>query len=141
MKEIRSEIDILASPEKVWEILTDLEKYQEWNPFLHHASGMTELGGKVDVTFKYGSKDMTLHCTVTKNEAKAELRWRYHVGLPFLYQGEHIFVLEQRGTNLIHFTDKEVFTGLLIPFMVKENDTGDFEAMDKALKARAEGTE
>jgi uncharacterized protein YndB with AHSA1/START domain len=43
MKEIRSEIEIQASPEKVWKILTDLDKYQEWNPFLHHAGGKTEL--------------------------------------------------------------------------------------------------
>jgi hypothetical protein len=138
MKEIRSEIDIQASAEKVWQILTALDKYPEWNPFLHHAIGKAELGAKVDVIFKYGSKDMTLHCVVTKNEPNHELRWKYHVGAPFLYQGEHCFVIEPAGDNLVHFTDKEIFTGLLIPFMVNENDKGGFEAEDQALKARAE---
>jgi hypothetical protein len=138
MKEIRSDIEIHASADKIWQVLTALDKYTEWNPFLHHASGSVELGEKVDVTFKYGSKDMTLHCTVTKNDPNHELRWKYHVGLPFLYQGEHCFVIEPAGDNLVRFIDKEIFTGLLIPFMVNENDRGDFEAMDKALKARAE---
>jgi hypothetical protein len=96
------------------------------------------MGAKVDVTFKYGSKNMTLHCTVVKLEPNHELRWRYHVGLPFLYQGEHCFVIKPAGDNLIHFIDIEIFSGLLVPMMVKENDTRDFEAMDKALKARAE---
>jgi hypothetical protein len=136
MKEIRSEIDIQASAGEVWHVLTALDKYTEWNPFLHHAIGKTELGAKVDITFKYGSRDMTLHCTVTKYEPNQELRWRYHVGLPFLYQGEHCFVIEPTGNNQVHFTDKEVFTGLLIPLMVKENDNGDFAAMDRALKDR-----
>jgi hypothetical protein len=138
MKEIRAEIDIHASAEKVWEVLTALDKYPEWNPFLHHAIGKAEMGAKVEVIFKYGSKDMTLHCTVVKVDPNHELRWRYHVGLPFLYQGEHCFVIEQAGDNLVHFIDKEIFTGLLIPFMVKENDRGGFEAEDQALKARVE---
>lgn len=138
MKEIRSEIDIQASAGKVWQVLTALDKYSEWNPFLHHAIGKAEMGAKVDVIFKYGSKDMTLHCTVTKVEPNHELRWRYYVGLPFLYQGEHCFVIEPAGDNLVHFIDKEIFTGLLIPFMVKENNNHDFESEDQALKARVE---
>jgi hypothetical protein len=138
MKEIRTEIDIHASADNVWQVLTTLDKYQEWNPFLHHATGNTELGAKVNITFKYGTRDMTLHCTITKNELNHELRWRYHVGLPFLYQGEHLFVMESSGENQIHFVDKEVFTGLLIPFLVNVKDKGGFEAMDQALKARVE---
>jgi hypothetical protein len=140
MKEIRAEIDILATPERVWQVLTALDKYPEWNPFLHHAVGKVELGAKVEVIFKYGSKDMTLHCMVVKVEPNHELRWRYHVGASFLYQGEHCFTIEPAGDNRVHFIDREVFTGILIPFMVKENDTTGFEAEDKALKARAEST-
>jgi hypothetical protein len=138
MKEIRTEIDILESTDKVWRILTALDKYPEWNPFLHHAIGKAELGAKVDVIFKSGSKDMTLHCTIIKVDPNHELRWRYHVGHPSLFQGEHCFVIESVGKNLLHFIDKEIFTGLLIPFMVNENDKSRFEAMDQALKVRAE---
>jgi hypothetical protein len=138
MKEIRSEIDIQASAEKVWQVLTTLDKYSEWNPFLQHASGKAELGEKVDVTFKNGSKDMILHCIVVKVEPNHELRWKYHIGLPFLYQGEHSFVIEPSGDNRVHFIDKEIFTGLLVPFLVKENDNGGFAAEDQALKARVE---
>lgn len=138
MKEIKSEIDIQASAEKIWQVLTDLENYQEWNPFLHHAAGKVEMDGNVNVTFVFGSRDMTLHCTVVKLEPYHELRWRYHVGFPFLYQGEHIFIMEPAGDGRVHFIDKEVFKGLLVPLLVKEDDTGGFIAMDQALKARVE---
>jgi hypothetical protein len=138
MKEIRTEIDIQATPAKVWLILTALDKYPEWNPFLHHAIGKAEMGGKVDVVFKYGSKDMTLHCVVTRFEPGRELSWRYHIGLPFLYHGEHIFTIEKKGNDKVHFVDREVFTGLLVPFLVNEKDRSGFEAMDKALKIEAE---
>ncbi len=31
---LHTEIDIEAPPETVWRILTDLERYGEWNPFV-----------------------------------------------------------------------------------------------------------
>jgi uncharacterized protein YndB with AHSA1/START domain len=73
MKELRTEIEIQASPEKVWQILTDLDKYSEWNPYIHHAIGKALLGEKVDITFLSGSKDMILHCTVVEAQPNRKL--------------------------------------------------------------------
>jgi hypothetical protein len=141
MKELRTEIEIQASPDKVWQVLTNLDRYTEWNPFIHHAIGKAKVGEKVDITFRSGSKDMTLHCTVVKVEPNRELCWKYHVILPGLWSGEHSFTIEPMGANRVRFIDKEMFSGLLIPLQAKDIDTNsrrDFEAMDKALKARAE---
>ena len=33
-KEIRGEIEIMASPQKVWKALTDFEAFTDWNPFI-----------------------------------------------------------------------------------------------------------
>jgi len=141
MKELCTEIDIQASPEKVWQVLTNLEKYPEWNPFIHHAIGSAKVGEKVDITFRSSLKDMTLHCTVIKAEPNKELCWEYHVILPGLFRGEHSFIIETAGPKKVHFIDREIFNGLLVPFLAKDIDTNskrDFEKMDKALKARAE---
>jgi hypothetical protein len=141
MKELRTEIEIQATPEKVWQALTSLDKYPEWNPFIHHANGKAELGEKVDITFKSGSKEMTLHCTVVKVEPNKELRWKYHVVLPILFNGEHSFIIEQVESNKVRFVDREIFNGILVSSQAKDIDTNSkqgFEAMDKALKARAE---
>ncbi|MBP7998152.1 MAG: SRPBCC domain-containing protein [Chloroflexi bacterium] len=141
MKELRTEIEIQASPEQVWQILTDLDKYPEWNPFIHHASGKAQVGEKVDITFQSGSKEMTLHCQVLAVTPSKELCWKYHVIHPSLFRGEHHFTIEPMGSNQVRFIDREVFNGLFVPLQAKDIDTHSklgFEAMDKALKARAE---
>jgi hypothetical protein len=141
MKELRTEIEIQATPDQVWQVLTSLDQYPEWNPFIHHAIGKAKVGEKVDITFRSGSKEMTLHCIVVKVEPNKELRWKYHVMLPFLFSGEHSFIIEQIEGNQIRFIDREIFNGLLVSTQAKDIDTHSkqgFEAMDKALKARAE---
>ena len=141
MKELRTEIEIQASPEKVWQILTDLAKYPEWNPLITRAIGKATVGARVDITVPSGSKEMILHCTVAKAEPNRELCWKYHVILPNLFRGEHSFIVEPMGTNRVRFVDREIFNGLLVPLQAKDIDTNSkrgFEEMDKALKARAE---
>jgi hypothetical protein len=142
MKELRTEIEIQATPEKVWQILTDLDKYPQWHPYAR-AVGKTVIGEQVDLTIKSASKEMVLHCKVTKAEPNRELRWKYHVGLNALFSGEHSFIIEPLDANRVRFVDREVFGGVLVPLQAKDIDTNSkngFEAMDKALKARAEQT-
>ena len=141
MKELRTEIEIQASPESVWQALTNLDQYPEWNPFIHHAVGKAQVGQNVDITFHSGSKEMTLHCTVIKVEPNHELCWKYHVMLPGLFSGEHRFTIEPMGANRVRFIDLEIFNGLLVPLQARDIDTNSkrgFEEMDQALKTRAE---
>lgn len=141
MKELRTEIEIDASPERVWQILADLARWPEWNPFIAPAIGKAEVGARVDITVPSGAGRRVLHCTVLRAEPNRELCWKYHVGLPALFGGEHGFTIELLGANRVRFVDREVFHGLLVPLQAKDIDTNarrGFEAMDQALKARAE---
>lgn len=144
MHELCTQVEIQASSEKVWQVLTDFEKYPNWNPFIHHAIGNAEAGERIDITFRSASKEMLLHCQVIKAEPSRELIWNYHVVLPALFRGEHHFTIQPIGTNRVLFIDKEIFHGLLVPLQVKDIDTHSrrgFEAMDVALKTRAEAME
>ncbi len=38
-KELASSIDINASPEEVWSVLTDFAKFPDWNPFMRWIKG------------------------------------------------------------------------------------------------------
>ena len=141
MKELRTEIEIQASPEKVWQVLKSLDRYPEWNPFIHHAIGKVKVGETVDIDFQPDSKGLKLHCTVVTVNQNRELCWKYHVILPGLFRGEHSFTIEQIESNKVRFIDREIFNGLLVPLQARDIDTNTkhgFEAMDKALKARAE---
>lgn len=143
MKELYTEIEIQASPEKVWQVLTDLDQYPDWNPFIHHALGKAKESEKVDITFRSGSKEMTLHCQVITVKPNQELCWKYHVIAPVLFSGIHTFKIEPMETNRVRFIDREIFSGWLVPLQARDIDTNSrkgFEEMDKALKARAEET-
>ena len=39
MQVVTSSIEIAASPERVWQVLTDFASYPKWNPFILSLSG------------------------------------------------------------------------------------------------------
>jgi hypothetical protein len=142
MKELRSEIEIDASAERVWQLLTDFAHFPQWNPFIRRASGNVKLGERLDVYMQpSGANGMTFRPTVLKAEPNRELRWIGHLLIPGLFDGEHIFNIEPLGTNRVRFVQREIFTGLLVPLLAKRLDTDTqrgFEEMNQALKVRAE---
>lgn len=89
---------------------------------------------------------MTFHPKVTIVEDQRVFEWLGKLGLPGIFDGRHRFELEPTSTGT-RFTQTEAFKGLLVRFMRRSLDTQTmegFEAMNSALKARAEahaGTE
>ena len=47
MKTVSATAWIDASPMKVWAILTDLSRYQDWNPLFREASGEIAVGRRI----------------------------------------------------------------------------------------------
>jgi len=141
MRENRDEVIIQAAPEEVWEVLTDLGKHAEWNPWIYRAEGKIELGGKVKLSAKSGSMDMNYNCLVVKVEPNREFQWNWHIVLPFLFRGEHTFTIEPAGEKSIRFVNVEIFKGLLVPLFTRFLATDGKDsmlAMDQALKDRVE---
>lgn len=140
--ELHSQIEIQASAERVWKLLTDLASFDQWNPFIPRASGDIQVGERLRITMQpSGAVAMTFRPTVLKAEPERELRWLGHLLIPGLFDGEHIFIIEPLGTNRTRFSQHETFTGLLVPLFARSlrNDTlRGFEEMNQALKHRAE---
>ena len=141
MKENRNEIEIQSTPEKVWEVLTAFDKYPEWNPLLCRVEGKLIVGDKINLTAKSASSEMELLCTVLTVEPNRQFSWKFHVGAPFLFRGEHIFKIERIDEHKVRFIDREIFHGLLVPLQAKNlemNAKPAMIAMGEALKARVE---
>lgn len=140
--ELRTEIEIDAPPATVWAILTDLATYRDWNPFITSAAGTLAVGERlVNRLGPPGGKPITFEPTVTEVDAGRSLEWLGRLVLPGLFDGRHRFELvgDGGGTRLLQ---TERFTGVLVPLLRKSLDTrtrAGFEAMNAALKARAEG--
>ena len=141
MRELRTQIEIQASPESVWGILTDFARFAEWNPLMNLEGPVSE-GAKLRLRLgSPGKKVMELRPTVTRVIPNRELRWLGRLVLPGIFDGEHIFQIEPGTDGKVRFVHRENFSGILVPFFWKRLDSEvrkGFEDMNEALKARAE---
>ena len=48
-KQIKTSININASCETIWNILTDFERYPDWNPFIKSILGDVKVGNRVKI--------------------------------------------------------------------------------------------
>ncbi|HLM33283.1 MAG TPA: SRPBCC domain-containing protein [Gaiellaceae bacterium] len=143
MKELRTQIEVEATPERVWEILTDFAAYPEWNPFIQRIEGEAALGSKLEVRIEPpGGRAMNFKPTVLEVAPRQELRWLGRVLVPGLFDGEHSLRIEAVDDSRVRFVQAERFTGLLVPLFGKvlEKTQRGFTAMNEALKRRAEAT-
>ncbi len=141
MKTIETSILINSSPEEVWSLLTDFSRMSEWNPFIHHISGVVEKGNTIKVTAQLpGGKGMTFNPVLLNVDENKEMRWKGKFLIPGLFDGEHYFRIEEVDSRHIRFIHGEIFSGFLIFFlggMLKDTEKG-FNQMNEALKSRAE---
>jgi len=119
-REIRTEIDIAAPPEAVWDVLSRLDAWSEWNPVI---AGVTLRGplregtrGTLTIALPAPLGRQTLTVQLVTVRPSQELAWRG--GVAGVIQGVHGFRLEPtaRGTRLVH---TEVFAGVLAPVLVR----------------------
>jgi hypothetical protein len=141
MRELSTSIDIEAPPETVWAVLTDFDRYPEWNPFMR-VVGRPNDGARlvVDVT-PPGQRGFRFRPTVTRVERGHELRWVGRLFVPGLYDGEHRFTLEATDDGRTRLTHAESFGGVFVRVVnrvVGAATERGFHEMNAALKARAE---
>jgi hypothetical protein len=140
--EITTRIIINASANKVWEVLTDFNKYAEWNPFITSITGNPEIGNKINVRLVLpGSKGMNMSPRVKAFTTNREFRWLGHLLFTGIFDGEHKFELTDNSDGTTTFIQSEKFKGILVPFLKKmlNGKTVDgFNQMNSALKKRCE---
>ncbi len=141
-RQIHTEIEIQATPEQVWDVLTDFAAYPEWNPFIQRIAGNVAVGAKLDAFLQPpGNRGMGFRPTVLAATPARELRWLGHLGFSGIFDGEHIFRIEPVGADRVRFVEEEHFAGVLAPLFLRfiEGSTkAGFVAMNEALKARVE---
>ncbi|MCZ6867784.1 MAG: SRPBCC domain-containing protein, partial [Chloroflexi bacterium] len=88
-----------------------------------------------------GGKGMAIKPTVLKVDENRELRWRGSL-LNGLFSGEHSFIIQGVSEGKVRFMHSESFKGVLAPLMwpiIRKSTRRGFEAMNEALRDRAEG--
>ena len=143
VQEIRTEIEISAPPSKVWEIITDINKWHEWSPIINASQGEASVGSVLNITMmgKDKGKDGPEYSPVITEFSQPDyFHWRAYMLAGFIFTNDKIFKLEETetGTKLTHM---ETFKGLLAPIFCSqmEKDVPPMlNSMNKALKGLAE---
>lgn len=137
--ELRTEITIDGTPDQVWTVLTDLDAYDEWNPFIVSSSGTVQPGATLTNTMRDATGETTFAPTVLTATPGHELRWLGKLGPGAVFDGEHAFLIESIGPGRIRLTQTERFTGVLVPFFrgqLHDKTLPQFHAMNQALARR-----
>jgi hypothetical protein len=143
-KQLRTEINIDATPERVWQVLTDFQAYPRWNPFMTRVSGTPAPGERLTIHMQpEGGRAMTFRPTVREAVPHRRLRWLGHLLVPGIFDGEHSFTIEPLDGGGVRLVQQEDFRGILVPLLAKSLDRRTlpaFERMNRALKQRVERT-
>jgi len=137
MVEVTESIDVPAPPAVVWEILTDVEAYPEWNTLLS-ITGDFAVGNAVSATLSVpGLPTVPFSPTITEMVPERELRWESElVGVA----AEHAFLLEPTDSGHTRFVQREWITGPLAGPLLggfERRMRRGFEQMNVGLRRRA----
>ncbi|MEU9201030.1 SRPBCC domain-containing protein [Streptomyces sp. NPDC048332] len=143
---LTTSIEIEASSDEVWQVLTDLPAYPQWNPFMTSIE-VTSQGHRLEegATLRNVMHDRTGDSVFTPEvltlEPGRELRWLGRMGPGWIADGEHRFVIEEIGDGRVRLTQSEAFTGVAVPFAkgkLRTDTLPQFRAMNEALARRVE---
>lgn len=143
MKTLRTQIQIRAVPEQVWNVLTDFDHYQDWNPFICRAVGHPERGGDLIVQCQgQGLQPTTLHCEITECIPFHTLAWEWKIGAQWMCSGAQQFTIRSLG-SIVLFEQRIMMEGPLLPLFarhLRDSCSDGVRAMDHALKMRVENS-
>jgi hypothetical protein len=103
----RSEIEIVAAPDVVWKVLTDIEAWPSWNP---DVKSVSMPGGLAEGSaFRWKAGPGTITSVLQTVEPPRRIAWS---GKTFGVQAMHVYALEARdGTTLVR--TEESYDGLV----------------------------
>ena len=146
---ICSSIEIDAPREAVWEVLHDVVRYPEWNPFTVSVLTTFELGSPVDMRVallpprKHQGRPRTIHQVeyVTDYLEGHRVSWGVAVGPSWFISADRVQELTDLGADRTRYFTSDVFTGFgvqLVRALTARYVQRGFDDVARALKARCE---
>ncbi|GAB5493422.1 MAG: hypothetical protein Phog2KO_36370 [Phototrophicaceae bacterium] len=139
-----STIIINTPRQHIWDILTDFDAYNQWNPFTYDVEiPQFKVGESFQFTVKLGKSERLQKELITQIEEPTVMAWRYpfqeNIWLsPIRYQ-----VLTELSESQTQYQTWEHFSGLVAPILkllVLSDVQAGFDMAAQALKQRCEST-
>lgn len=137
-KSVHHEITINAAPEKVWDILTNMDEYPNWNPVMKLLEGEVQEGNKVKYKFTQDEKSISEIDAIVVQVIPNKLL-NQKGGIPLILTFNHRYVLESTGNStkvIIH----EDYKGIGVNFWNPQSVEEAYKRLNVALKNRVEQT-
>src|SRR5918996_3103308 len=145
MSVYQTTFEINAPASRVWQVLTGLERYAEWNPQIPSASGRLEVGARIRLRLALPARPtLDLSAIIEEVEPDVLLTWRGQVVKPWLFEGYRKFAIQPIASSRSSVTHVEDIHGLLAPFfavLMGAAVAKSQQALNAALRARAESTQ
>jgi hypothetical protein len=126
--------------QEVWETLTDLEGYGEWNPVITSASGELREGSELDLRVELpGHEPEDVEASVLIYRPERKLRWQERLVLPGLEDWEYEFILQPLAGDRVVVSQHLRIEGLLSPFADEDAAREALHLMAEALGERLAG--
>ncbi len=141
---IDTEATVAAGRARVWQIIADVSRYPEWNPYIVELHGSLAPGAAIDFRFAvFAGLTLPASARVLAANPEAELRWAGHLVAEWLFRAEHFHLIEPLAEGTVRFRHGEIFSGLLASVLsplIRLWAPGRYRAVNLALRHRAEGT-
>lgn len=133
-REYRHAVVVEAPREAIWALLTQFDRYDEWNPYITEASGDATEGSSIDLAFATGDGDAEkATAEVLISRPMRKLEWRTRQLVPGLLDREQIFRVIPRGPGRYVVLQDVRLEGVLAPFSDFADDRAGLRAMLAAI--------
>lgn len=141
MKTLETYTDIKAPASIVWQVLTDFNNYNQWNPIITRIDGKLAKNEKLKVTLLINKHSRTITPICLNIRRNKELRWRRKSAIPGFYNIEHIFEIQVLNPKKVRLFQREYASGLFPVLFWKKSATvtlNSFKQLNQAIKHRSE---
>lgn len=135
-KSVHHEIMINTSPEVVWAVLVNTDKYDDWNPVMKLLDGKIKEGNKVKYQFTQDENNISAIPSKVKKVITYQLL-NQGGGLPFILTFDHQYILESIE-NQTKLTIHEDYEGIGVNFWNPAPIEVAYGKLNEAIKKRAE---
>jgi hypothetical protein len=136
---VHQEFVVHAPRPEVWRLLTNLEGYHAWNPYITWASGEVRGGARIKLQLDPEHGDpYRVPCDVLIVKQMRKVFWRCRTRLPGVLDREHTFRLLPIDADSMRLVYEGRWEGVLVPFTDLDDRKQGYRRMVLALKNRAE---
>ena len=134
-------LDIDAPPAVVWEVLTDLPRYREWNPFVVECHSTLAPGDPIDLLVKLRATPQKQREWMIENVAGKGFAYRMKPVPLGALSSRRSHQLEDLGGGRTRYRSHMQLSGWLMPLvrmLLGKNLQQGFSQMSDAVRARSE---